>query len=249
MDDREQRRKIRHRLAVLRCAEEVSGSVAATCRYYGISRTVFYKQLPLRGAGRRGAQGPLVQAAPQPQGDPLRGGGQDRVSAPALPLRPAEDLHVPQALLRHRDLQLGGVEGARPPGAYACCASTPATTRRPLSSSSTTSSSGSPSESRRSRPTTEPNSNPASTGTSWTAASATSTSSPPPPGSTARSSGRTASTQRSSTACSTASSSTTPTCSTTSPRQWEDYYNFDRPHGALGGQTPYERLKQKTTQP
>ncbi len=25
-------------------------------------------------------------------------------------------------------------------------------------------------------------------------------------------------------------------------REWEDYYNFDRPHGGLGGQTPYERL-------
>ena len=23
---------------------------------------------------------------------------------------------------------------------------------------------------------------------------------------------------------------------------WEDYYNYHRPHGALGGQTPYERL-------
>ncbi|WP_420610748.1 helix-turn-helix domain-containing protein [Candidatus Poriferisodalis sp.] len=43
MDDREQRRKIRHRLAVLRHAEEVSGNVAATCRYCGISRTVFYR--------------------------------------------------------------------------------------------------------------------------------------------------------------------------------------------------------------
>ena len=43
MDDREQQRKIRHRLAVLRHAEEVSGNVAATCRYYGISRPVFYK--------------------------------------------------------------------------------------------------------------------------------------------------------------------------------------------------------------
>ena len=43
MDDREQKRKIRHRLAVLRHAEEVSGNVAATCRYYGISRSVFYR--------------------------------------------------------------------------------------------------------------------------------------------------------------------------------------------------------------
>lgn len=32
-------------------------------------------------------------------------------------------------------------------------------------------------------------------------------------------------------------------------QQWEDYYNFDRPHGALDGQTPYERLKQKTSRP
>jgi hypothetical protein len=32
-------------------------------------------------------------------------------------------------------------------------------------------------------------------------------------------------------------------------RQWEDFYNFDRPHGGLGGQTPYERLRQKTTTP
>ncbi|MEY2230148.1 IS481 family transposase [Streptomyces sp. BF23-19] len=29
-------------------------------------------------------------------------------------------------------------------------------------------------------------------------------------------------------------------------REWEDYYNYHRPHGALDGQTPYERLKQKT---
>ena len=44
MDDREQQRKIRHRLAVLRHAEEVSGNVAATYRYYGISRPTFYKR-------------------------------------------------------------------------------------------------------------------------------------------------------------------------------------------------------------
>ena len=25
-------------------------------------------------------------------------------------------------------------------------------------------------------------------------------------------------------------------------REWENYYNYHRPHGALEGQTPYERL-------
>ncbi|MFI0712227.1 helix-turn-helix domain-containing protein [Streptomyces inhibens] len=35
-------RRARHRLAVLRHVEEVSGSVAATCRYYGISRQCYY---------------------------------------------------------------------------------------------------------------------------------------------------------------------------------------------------------------
>ncbi len=32
-------------------------------------------------------------------------------------------------------------------------------------------------------------------------------------------------------------------------QQWEDHYNYDRPHGALSGQTPYERLKQKARDP
>jgi transposase InsO family protein len=32
-------------------------------------------------------------------------------------------------------------------------------------------------------------------------------------------------------------------------QEWETYYKFDRPHGGLGGQTPYERLRQKTRAP
>jgi transposase InsO family protein len=43
MTEIEQQRKIRHRLAVLRHAQEVTGSVSKTCRYYGISRPTFYK--------------------------------------------------------------------------------------------------------------------------------------------------------------------------------------------------------------
>ena len=35
-------RQVRHRLAVLRHAEEMTGNVAMTCRYYGISRATFY---------------------------------------------------------------------------------------------------------------------------------------------------------------------------------------------------------------
>jgi transposase InsO family protein len=29
-------------------------------------------------------------------------------------------------------------------------------------------------------------------------------------------------------------------------QEWQDFYNYHRPHGSLGGQTPYERLLQKT---
>ena len=32
-------------------------------------------------------------------------------------------------------------------------------------------------------------------------------------------------------------------------QEWEDYYNYHRPHGALDGQTPYERLRQKAQDP
>lgn len=28
-------------------------------------------------------------------------------------------------------------------------------------------------------------------------------------------------------------------------QEWEDFYNYHRPHGSLGGQTPYERLREK----
>ena len=28
-------------------------------------------------------------------------------------------------------------------------------------------------------------------------------------------------------------------------QEWENFYNYDRPHGALAGQSPYERLGDK----
>lgn len=41
--ERELERRARHRLAILEHAEGVTGSVAATCRYLGISRQGFYR--------------------------------------------------------------------------------------------------------------------------------------------------------------------------------------------------------------
>ncbi|VAW02697.1 Transposase, partial [hydrothermal vent metagenome] len=45
MTEREQQRLVNHRLAVIRHVEEVTGNVARTCRYYGISRPTFYRWL------------------------------------------------------------------------------------------------------------------------------------------------------------------------------------------------------------
>ncbi len=32
-------------------------------------------------------------------------------------------------------------------------------------------------------------------------------------------------------------------------KEWEESCNYNRPHGGLDGQTPYERLRQKTQSP
>jgi transposase len=42
MTEREQQRLVNHHLAVIRHAEEVTGNVAQTCRYFGITRQTFY---------------------------------------------------------------------------------------------------------------------------------------------------------------------------------------------------------------
>src|SRR6185503_2692280 len=38
-------RRANHKLAVLRHVEEVSGNIAASCRYYGVSRQAYYHWL------------------------------------------------------------------------------------------------------------------------------------------------------------------------------------------------------------
>ena len=42
MNSQTYERQIRHRLTILRHAEEITGSVAANCRHYGISQNTFY---------------------------------------------------------------------------------------------------------------------------------------------------------------------------------------------------------------
>jgi hypothetical protein len=64
MDEREQQRKIRHRLAMIRHAEEVTGNVALTCRYYGISRPT--PSIAKLSAGRIGEMLLLIRAQPVP---------------------------------------------------------------------------------------------------------------------------------------------------------------------------------------
>ncbi len=43
MTERELARNAARRLAIIRHADEVTGNVAQRCRYYGISRQIFYK--------------------------------------------------------------------------------------------------------------------------------------------------------------------------------------------------------------
>ena len=74
-----------------------------------------------------------------------------------------------------------------------------------------------------------------------------STSGPEPRISTARSNGHIAWTTRSSISSSTRTASRDDIhLFNEKLREWEDYYNYHRPHGALDGQTPYERLVAKT---
>jgi len=56
MTEKEQQRIIKRRLAIIRHADEVTGNVAATCRYYGFSRQCFYTWL--RRYEEEGEEGP-----------------------------------------------------------------------------------------------------------------------------------------------------------------------------------------------
>ncbi len=82
--------------------EEVTGNVAMTCRYYGISRHTYYKwlrryeELGIEGLRRRSSR-------PHTSPNATRGEvvGKIVYLRTDLPLRAPEDLDVPQALPRH----------------------------------------------------------------------------------------------------------------------------------------------------
>ena len=95
-------------LGDLHHAEEVTGNVAMTCRYYGITRQSFYTWNGATRSSARRASGPVRAAEGQPPGHPRGRGGQDPLPAPELPLRAGQDLDVPQALPR-REISQSGV--------------------------------------------------------------------------------------------------------------------------------------------
>jgi transposase-like protein len=63
VNERELDRNAAWRLAIIRHAREVTGNVAMTCRYYGISRQVFYTWLRRYETGGPGRAAGPVQAA------------------------------------------------------------------------------------------------------------------------------------------------------------------------------------------
>jgi transposase-like protein len=110
-------RRAKRRLAVLQHAEEISGSVAATCRYYGISRTVFYRwKKRYEDEGLDGLKDRSSAPMHCPNVTSPEVNRQDRAPAPALPLRPVEDLDVPAALPRRADQPVRRVAGPQAPG-------------------------------------------------------------------------------------------------------------------------------------
>ena len=111
MSERELERRAEHKLAVLRHVEEVIGNVAATCRYYGISRQCYYGWLKRYEA--EGVEGLKDRSAPRMSS--RTGATPAVVVEKILWLRqhyhfgPAQDRHVSGPVPRRHDLQLRGV--------------------------------------------------------------------------------------------------------------------------------------------
>jgi hypothetical protein len=108
--ERDGTRQVAHRLSIIRHVEEVSGNVAQTCRYYGISRPTFYKWLRrYEEIGAAGLADRSRRPHHSPNATPHRGRRQGHPPPPDLPLRPTQDRYVPQALSRRRRQPVRGV--------------------------------------------------------------------------------------------------------------------------------------------
>jgi hypothetical protein len=97
-------RQAKRRLAIIRHVEQVTGNVALACRYYGSSRHAYYisgTAAPVPRAST--ATQPLEAAQDQPNATHTEVVEKICYLRQALPLRPREDRHVPQALPRHHD--------------------------------------------------------------------------------------------------------------------------------------------------
>ena len=89
--------------------------MAATCRYYGNSRNVFYRwKCRYEDEGLEGLKDRSSAPLYCPHGHSSRRGREDHPPAPALSLRAHEDQDVPEALPRRRDQRVWGV--ANPQG-------------------------------------------------------------------------------------------------------------------------------------
>jgi transposase-like protein len=87
LTEREISRNAARRLAIIRHAQEVSGNVAFTCRYYGVARPSYYKWLRryeelgvdgLRDRSRRPLVCPPAAAAPGARNQTAHGTGSTR---------------------------------------------------------------------------------------------------------------------------------------------------------------------------
>src|SRR5687767_12527231 len=71
---------------------------------------------PLRGPRCRRPAGSLQEAPDEPERHQGRGGREDRLPPPELPLRPAQGRDVPEALSRRPGEPLGGLADPEAPG-------------------------------------------------------------------------------------------------------------------------------------
>ena len=110
-------RQVRRRLAILHHAEEITGNVAMTCRYYGITRQSFYawkrryEELGLEGLKDRSRR---PRSAPTP---PTSTSSARSSTCASTTTSARQDRHVPPPLPRRQHLAVGSVADPQAPRA------------------------------------------------------------------------------------------------------------------------------------